>query len=858
MLTSWIVSLVEFSRRQAAGVVALALIMTLGCGWYAATHFRINTDINQLLSDDLAWRRQEKELEKAFPQKTDVLLAVIDGDTPEAAEMAAHALADKLATRPDLFLAVERPDSIPFFRKNGLLFLPKDQLADILDQIVQAQPLLGAVTADPSLRGFFDTVALMAQGAKAGQVETARLDRPFAVIADTMEAALAGQEKWLSLQSMMSAEPPSLRELRKYIVAHPVLDYQALEPGRAASDALRAIAKDLHLSPEQGVRVRLTGSVALNDEEFASVAEGTGGATALSAVLVILLLFLALRSLRLVVPILITLAAGLAATTAFALLAVGSLNLISVAFAVMFIGIGVDFGIQFGVRYRDQHHRDPDHARAMKNTAGLIAIPLAMAAGSTSLGFFAFLPTDYRGVSELGLIAGGGMLIAFALNLTLLPALLTLVRPPAEPEAVGYRWAAPADRFLAARRKPVLIAALVLALAGSAVASRVQFDFDPLNLKDPKSESVSTLFELMRDPDFGASTLDVLRPSLHEAEELAHKLSTLPEVDHAMTLASFVPEDQEDRLALLADTRTLLEPTLSLPRLSPPDHAAIYDSMRRLSSALRALGPAPASARRLAAALEETVKRDDPALLDRLTRMIVGVLQDRLRTVRSLLDAAPVTVQSIDDDLRRNWVAPDGRYLVQAYPKGDPRDNQVLTRFIDAVRAVAPDAAGSPVSIRESGRTVTRAFLQAGGYAVLAIALLAYAVLRRARDVALMLAPLILAGILTLATIVVIGLPLNFANIIALPLLLSLGVSYAIYFVSYGRSGAKNPLQSSMARAVLFSAATVLVAFGSLAISSHPGTAGMGKLLTVALLYSLTSTFFLLPSLLASHKKDKP
>ena len=365
-------------------------------------------------------------------------VVVIDGDTPDAAENAAAALAEKLHALPAQFPFVERPDAIPFFRANGLLFLSKEKLTDILDELVQAQPMLGVIASDPSLRGFFGMVNLMVQGFTHGQADYARLDQPFGAIADTIQAALQGGDRPVAWQGMGGdKEKPDPHEIRKFILVKPALDYGALEPGATADQTIRALANELQLIPANGVHVRLTGSVPLNDEEFASVANGTGVATIVSAMLVFVLLLLALRSLRLVLPILLTLAVGLAATTAFALAAIGSLNLISVAFAVMFIGIAVDFGIQFGVRYRDQHYQEHDHAKAMRRTAAIIAVPLAMAAASTALGFLAFIPTDYRGVSELGLIAGAGMLIAFFLNITLLPALLTFSRPPAEREAMA-------------------------------------------------------------------------------------------------------------------------------------------------------------------------------------------------------------------------------------------------------------------------------------------------------------------------------------------------------------------------------------------------------------------------------------
>ncbi len=859
MLPTLITTIVNFSRRFAWGIILLALLLTGVFGWYAATHFEMNADVNQLLADNLPWRQQEKALEKAFPQNVDTLVVVVDGKSADQTETAAAALAERLRAMPQLFTSVVRPDAIPYFRKNGFLFLSKEELGTTLEQLVQAQPLLGMLASDPTLRGLAGMLDLMTQGFQAGQLDYTRLDLPFTKIADVVDASIKGQDKPLELQALAGdGAAPSPRDLRKFIITRPVLNYGELESGKTAEDAIRQTAADMNLTQDKGFTIRLTGSVALNDEEFASVAHGTGLATIVSGVLVFALLLFAMRSLRIVLPILLTLIVGLVATSAFAIAAIGSLNMISVAFAVMFIGIAVDFGIQFGIRYRDQHHQEPDHATAMARTAAIIAVPLTMAAASTALGFLAFIPTAYKGVSELGMIAGAGMLIAFVLNITLLPALLSLTKPPAESEAIGYAWAAPLDAFVLVQRKKILVVTLLLGGGGVGIASRLQFDFDPLNLKDPTTESVSTMFDVMRDPDSGSYAIEVLRPSLQEAQTLADQASKLPEVDHAMTLASFVPEDQTAKLAMIADARMLLDPTMNLPLLPAASTEETNIAIRKLTADLHAIGKDHASAERLATMFEDVIKQNDPQILQRLQTNLVGAMQDHVRMVRELLEAEPITVEGITDDLRRDWLTADGRYRVQIHPKGDARDHKTLIAFTKAVRAIAPDAAGTPISIQESGNTVVSAFIQAGIFALVAISVLAFIVLKNLRDVLILLAPLILAGILTLATIVLIGLPLNFANIIALPLLLSLGVSYAIYFVSYARSGHQYPLQSSMARAVMFSAGTVLVAFGSLALSSHPGTAGMGELLTVSLLYSLLFTFVVLPALLALTKTAKP
>jgi len=232
----------------------------------------------------------------------------------------------------------------------------------------------------------------------------------------------------------------------------------------------------------------------------------------------------------------------------------------------------------------------------------------------------------------------------------------------------------------------------------------------------------------------------------------------------------------------------------------------------------------------------------DPALL-------AGLLK-QLDSLRQMTQAKPVTLADLPPELRDGWITPDGRARIEVFPKGDARDPAVLERFVAAVHSVAPDATGTPVTIQEAGKLISSAFVQAGIIGVAAITALLAIVLRRPREVALVVAPLLLAALLTLAVTVVIGMPLNYANIIALPLLLGIGVAFDIYFVMNWRAGQIYHLQSSTARAVLFSALTTLSAFGSLGLSNDPGTAEMGILLTISLVCTLFCTFIVLPALL--------
>jgi len=850
VIAAIVARIVEFARRNAVLVMVACLVLAAAAAVYAAGHLAVDTDIERMLPSNVAWRQNERALDEAFPQNNNLLVAVIDARTPDLAEQAAAELADKMRAEPQLFTHVRQPDGGPFFDRNGLLYLSPEELDKVAQQLIAAQPLIGSLAHDPSLRGLFDALATFVSGAGTDTEKVAQLDPTLTMIGNVVQRIIDGKRASLSWTEMMTGRKPNARDLRRFVMTRPVLDFSGLESGATARTEIRRLASELGFSSESGVRLRLTGSVALDDEQFATLREGALRSTVLSVAMVCAILFIALRSVKLVVAIIVTLAAGFMLTAGFAALAIGSLNLISIAFGVLFIGLAVDFSIQFSVRYRDQRHRLGTFPAALRGTALTIGPSLVLAAGATAIGFLSFVPTRYTGIQALGWIAGGGMLIAIALNFLLLPALLAIVRPRGEPEAIGFRRAAPLDRWLIERRQWVIGGAALLAAVSIALLPQIAFDFDPLNLKNPNSESVSTARDLMKDPMTTPYTAEILAPSLDDAKALAERVGELPEVAQVVTAASFIPEEQDKKLPIIEDLALLLGPSLNDPQpLPPPSDEAVLKAMRACGNAMEKIGKPGSPAARLGAALHGAATRGAPIVAPLRAALLAGLLR-RLDGLREMTQAKALTLESLPPELRNGWIAADGRARIEVFPKGDARDNRVLERFVAAVHSVAPDATGTPVTIQEAGRLISRAFVDAGLVGVAAITILLCAVLRRLREVMMVLGPLLLAALLTLAVTVVIGMPLNYANIIALPLLLGIGVAFDIYFVMNWRAGQIYHLQSSTARAVLFSALTTLSAFGSLGLSNDPGTAEMGILLTISLVCTLFCTFIVLPALL--------
>ena len=863
----WLIATAGACASRPRLVCAVAAVLLVAAALYDRQSFAIDTNNARLISSAVPLRQREIAFDAAFPQRTDLIAIVVDGATPDVAERASALLAERLAPRQDLFKTVRRPDAGPFWSRNGLLFLSTAEVGKAIDQIVAAQPLLGTLAADPSLRGVMDSLQLALEGVRRGEATLVALKPALGALADTSENVLGDRPASLSWRSLIGGGPADPHELRRFVLVQPRLDFSAMQPGEAATSFIHSTAQEAGLDAAHGVRVRLTGEVPMADQEIATLEENAGRNAAVMLAGLLVMLWMAVRSLRAVLAIVACLLVGLALSAALGLLVYGSFNLLSIAFAVLFVGLGVDFGIQYAVSYRAALH-DPEasadgagHARA---AAAEVGGALLLAAVAIAAGFFAFAPTAYAGVSELGVIAGSGMLIALAASVTLLPALLAWLGVAGSEGAMALPAFGRVDAALSAHRRRVLAFAALAAIASIASLPWLRFDFNPLHLRSPTTEAVATLADLATDPQTSPDTIDILAPTLPQARALADRLARLPEVAQALTLASFVPEDQPAKLAIIGDAATLLDVTLAPGTVKPaPTDGDDVQAMRACANALRltamAAGVSPAAgadAERLARNLEALANGPE-AHRQAMRNAVLPGLATTLAQINASLQAQPVTLETLPEDLRRDWVAPDGRARIEVSPRaaahpasGAAEENDRLRRFVAAVRTLAPDAGGAPVSIQESARTVVGAFVEAGVLALVAITALLALVLRHVGDVLRTLASLLLGGLVTLGLCVACGIALNYENIIALPLLFGIGVAFNIYFVMAWRHGRTHLLQSSLARAVIFSALTTATAFGSLWLSSHPGTSSMGELLAMSLACTVAAALFILPALL--------
>lgn len=843
-------------------ILVVLILCTLSLH-YAANNLGIDTDTTKMLSEELPFRQDRKRFVSAFPQDEEAILLVVDSGIPERTTEVLNYLGEKFRQETRHIRSVFIPGEGEFFDRNGLLYLDLNELNELSNTLAEAQPFIGKLADDNSLKGLLSIIELAITTEE--QELPVDLNPLLQEISAATRAALEGENYRLSWQQLIFGDNAELLTTQRFMLLKPKLDFTALVPSETALRSVRAIVEEAKTQfPD--VMIRLTGEVVLEHDELESVQRSAQYASIFSLILVCFTLMIGLKSLRLVLITFIVLLMGLALTVGFATIAIGHLNLISISFAVLYIGIGVDYAIQISLRYRELLQQGLNQIQALMEAVRNVAPSIILCAITAAAGFFSFMPTAYVGVSELGVIAGGGMFIALIISLTVLPAMLklfplTLTQPPGGRNTFP-QWV---YHFPMQHRTAIKWTALVLTLAGLAFLTQARFDFNPLNLRDPESESLSTFRELLETKQTSPFTLTVLADDKEEALITAQKLRALHPVESAITIYNFIPENQEEKLSILQDLSLMLGLHItSFPPVHSDNLANNKQALKRfLVKINESLVAKPASPiadnlrqlhgelRRLFGALGGLPVSEQATVLARLQWSLLGTLKDSMDRMLKGLQAGNVTLDTLPEDLSERWLNSDGIYRIQAFPRKDLNDLENLKEFITEVRTVAPNATDLPVIYLESGNAVVAAFQEALIGALLAIIIVLLIMHRNIKDVGLILLPLLMMSIFTGASTVLLDNPFNFANIIVIPLLLGLGVNSGIYIMLRLRAmpdREQNILNTSTARGVVFCNLTTLCSFVSMAFTPHLGLASMGLLLSIGLIMIILTSMLILPA----------
>lgn len=857
----------ESSFLRYPWLVVLAFVVACGfCLRYSLDHLKVDTDTADMISIEVPFQKNRLRLEKAFPQDVSTIVLLVEGKTPETTAEAVKQIGSQLRAGAEAIKSVYIPDEGDFFARNGLLYLKTDELEDLTGKLASAQPFIGRLAEDNSLDGLLGilTDAVKNSGDSDFNLD---MDPVLKAVRDALLAATEGRNFQVSWQQLMMSSRSGLGITKRFIVITPELDFDAMLPAEKPLATIARILKDVTQGDLADVVVRTTGEVVLEHEEMQTLGVGVSFASGASLILVCVTLWFAYRSFKLMIATFVSLSMGLIFSLGFATVAIGTLNLISIGFAVLFIGMGDAYSSHFCLRYRELLLRGMTSTAALRGTLTSTGASLILSTFTAALGLYAFIPTAYSGVAELGIIAGTSMFIALATTFTVLPALMKVMpiklpTPAKVNMAKGDSWLV--SNWPLCHARAIQGLTLLLALASLMLLPWVTVDFNPINLRDPNTESVKTFKYLLKSEDTSPMTVASLASSAEEAKSKEQRFEALPLVDRVMSVLDMIPDEQEDKLTAIGDLAVIMGPQLEnfRPVTAGPAKAEKLVSFHQAVATRRAAG-AEGIMVELDDALTAFNTRLESAdsdarqkLLDTVQNSLLAPLPTTINSLRESLKASPITMENLPKDIIERWVSADGLYRLQIFPKKDLNDLDNLREFIRATQQVDSDVTDLPVTYLESMNEVLVAFRQAFAIALVATTLLLLAVLRSVRDTLLVLLPLILASLFTAAMTVLLKVPFNFANIIALPLLFGLGVDSGIHMahrLHYLKPDTENLLGSSEAQGVFFGSLTTVFSFSSLAFTAHQGTASMGLLLAIGLLLTLVCALVVLPAFSVSR-----
>jgi hypothetical protein len=853
---------VEWVDRRPGRVVAAALLLTVLLGTHAALTLGVNSDPKAMISSDLPFRMRQQEFDRSFRAATDEFLLLVDGESASVAARAAESLAEHLGERRDLFSRALVVGGGEFFERHALLYVEPEELEDFTDRLAAVQPFLGEFSRDPSVVGLGRLLSLALEARRDGHDVGLDFSSALDRLSAATEAALAGRAAPDPWGDELIGSTFSADARHRVVALQPELDFSDPIASEAAMQAVRAAIRDLELDAEHGVRVRVTGATPLNYDEQKVVQRQARWLAVASFVLFSLAMLAGLRSPRTILALVGALVTAVVWTNGFAALAVGHLNQVSAAFNVLVIGLGGELGIHFCMRYAELLSKGRSRAEALTETAYSVGSSLVSSAGTTSIGFLVFLPTDYRGVAELGLISAAGVLLSLLATFTILPALLSL-EAPERPHVPAARLPALARlQHLPLRfARPIRWTALAVGIGAALLVPRARFDYNPIKLRDPGTESVQAMNDLLERSGTSPWFVNLVVPELPAAQALAARVGQLEPVERTLTLADFVPADQDEKLALLEDAYLFLPPPAQ--PAPPPDAATQLAALARLEAALapEAVGPddpkLAASAERLRAALarfrEGPGAAADPSpALALLASNAVGSLPEQIAKLPAALSPQPVGLDDLPDEFRDQMLAADGRARVQVLARRDLSEGTALAEFVDAIRSVDPELSGPAAETLDFGRVTSSAMRQALLTSLIGMALFLFLLWRSVWDTLLAFFPLALAALTMCGVMVLTGMSFNFANVIVLPMLLGMGIDNGVHLVHRHRTNPEEAdvLATSTARAVLDAALTTVLCFGSLSLASHRGMASLGQTLTLGVAATLICYVVVLPAVL--------
>ena len=867
--------LFSLAARHPWLVLLGALLLTALSLWYTSQRMEFLTGRDDLMPKNTGFHRDYREFRAEFGSMDDIVV-VIESAEAERAGAFGNRLHQALARDQEHFSGVFYPYALPFFQKNGLLFMPLEDIKELRRNLSLAAPVLRELSRAPSVQTLFTHLTGTMERYSAGdQSQLPGIVFMLDKLGGGFTGFAGGQGGAPSLEGMfMSSDSAFARAGRQQVLTVlPVRTMEGFVPAGAAISALRGEIAKLKALPEfKGVSVGLTGSPVLEYEEMATSQKDITLATVVSLVLTVILLLVAFRGVLNVCAAMVTLLVALSVSFGFATLAVGHLNILSMVFAVMLIGIGIEYGIQLVLRYQEELRLGDTELEAIRTGLNRNIWAIVMAAATVAAAFLTFACTDFKGIAELGIIAAGGVAICVIATFTVLPAMLVLLarhrrkRPARNLKVEQEKQRISALLF--GHPKAVIAATAVCCVASLYPLSRVSFDYNLMNLQAKGLESVAYAYKLMKSKENAGYFAVVTAGSAAEAARKTEALEALPSVDHVVSLNSMVPDRQKEKLAELAAIREELSdvaPGQYEEDLSLMELPTVFENFRNATVRLKEKleQERRPEAKQVAgflaildnffATLEKERDRNAVGMLQEFQGGMFAELPQKIALLKESLNAAPVTEGDIPPELRERFVGKSGKYMLQVAPKAEIFDLAPLKAFLDDVRRVDAHASGEPVMVYESMTIMRDSYRLAFIYAFAAIVVILLIAFRSVKFALIGLVPLAVGVLFMISGMWLFGISFNSANIIVMPLVLGIAVDSGIYIINRFRreeGSAGAVVTSSTGVGVLLNTLTIMASFGALMVAHHQGVFSIGAVMSLGMVACQIAFMITLPAVL--------
>jgi hopanoid biosynthesis associated RND transporter like protein HpnN len=878
-------------RLCAWPLLAVAVALAVASVYYTVTNLTIRTSRNDLVASNQRLIRQTEMMDRAFGGR-DGMVVVVENGTPKRAIKFANDLAGELRRYPDHFPELFYHVDPERFKRSALLYLEPQDLDKIKNSLLKEQDLLSGLAANPNLTTFYGLVNDRIARAMIGKIFTGFLaddEKPgvpdLSLLNSSLRglsASLEGQQPQDSLFS--SFFPKELSDLEGSGYFFTENDKYLLFLVTPKGDGYASRSKDLALLRQvvdqvkagyPGLEAGVTGPDALEADEMSSSMKDVTLATWLSLLGQMGLLILFFRSLRRTLVEGLVLVLGLCWTFGLVTLVVGHLNLLSLIFAPLMLGLTIDYGIHWFCRLEEEEGPSRRCSPGVMACTFRRSAPGIVYAGVAAIVSFVPLAfVGFKGLAELGIILAMGILVMLMATLTLVPALVTLTEKCPDSEAAELCPPHPTPFLHLHWNRPRLMvgAGVLITVLGGFSMHYVPFDLNPLHLQNPTAESVVWEYKLIQDSKYSTSYGALATASLKELASRSEALKRLPTVSHVESILSFLPQQVEEKRLILRQMQPVLE-AITFPQApagppEPQELAAILSRINfKVAEAAQKLDKDQADTRKQVEETHRLINKIIPRLqsgapevasrLETYGRYFFSDLRDTWDQFRgyveSGLTATPPTLADLPASVRARFISPQGTYLLRVFPSEDTWNFGPLNQFVKSLWSVDPNAVGDPVLLYSFTLGFRKSILWAAGLALLAITVMLVLLFRSLKMAILALIPLVVGTGLTVNLMWLLNLPFNQANVLFVPLILGEGIEFGIIILARWRleeSARAIGLPASTAKGVALAALTTTLGFGSLMVSGHQGTFSLGLLATVGSLSVLLTSLSILPAFL--------